>query len=221
MFRVGTNYQYRGEILKPGEHIYIPDHHYNEDSQTYPIQQLLENSPDPTSHTLVFYTVVEHDDGILDNYNCVFMPYFTSFTEQQMNAMDINVDWSNKPYTFNFMINKPRRHREFLLQLIEYFKLDNYTHTLCWKKNDGKLSSISNSQYQHLDRPVSIASRQFLLGQEVSLDKGLKYGSVTNAQNYQAFLKQEIFEPSCISIITEPAFYERETMHTEKTIMAF
>lgn len=221
MFRVGTNYQYRGEILEPGEYIYVPDHHYNEDSQSYPIQQLLENSPDPKSHTVVFYTVTEHDDGILDNYNCVFMPYFTAITEQEFNNANIVVDWSHKPYTFNFMINKPRRHREFLLQLIEYFKLDNYTYTLCWKDASGKLRPIANDRYQHLDRPVSIAPRQFLLGQEINLDRGLQYGSVTNAQNYQAFLKQQIFEPSCISLITEPPFYEREIMHTEKTVMAF
>ena len=39
-------------------------------------------------------------------------------------------------------------------------------------------------------------------------------------QNYKSFLKDNLFESSCISLITEPSFYERETVVTEKTLMA-
>jgi hypothetical protein len=220
MIRVGTDFQYQGQILQPGEIVFVPDHHYDEKSRSYPLKKLLEHSVDPQSLLLIFYSVVRHGDGITDDYNSLLMPYFTSWMAQQFNRAQINVCWNTKPYTFNFMINKPRKNREFLLHMINYFGLDNYTHTLCWKNVDQTLSTIENPQYQHLKQAVTVKPRQFLLGQEQLLDRGLRYGSVTNAQNYQAFLQQNLFEPSCVSLITEPCFYEREAIPTEKTLMS-
>jgi hypothetical protein len=52
------------------------------------------------------------------------------------------------------------------------------------------------------------------------LDQGIQQGDCTNAQTYSGLLQHAVFEPSCISLITEPSFIERETMHTEKTLMA-
>jgi hypothetical protein len=220
MIRVGTDFQYQGQTLPPGEIVFVPDHHYDEDAGGYPLRQLLENSTDPKSMTVVFYTVLRHDDGVIDSCKSVYMPFFTAWMANQMNRENIDVSWDHRTYTFNFMINKPRRNREFLLQMISHFELKNFTHTLCWKNTNGNLATITNPQYLHLQKPVSIEPRKFLLGQEQLMDRGLRYGSVTNAQNYKAFLKSNLFESSCVSLITEPAFYERETIVTEKTLMA-
>jgi hypothetical protein len=38
---------------------------------------------------------------------------------------------------------------------------------------------------------------------------------------YDKLLKTTVFEPSCISLITDPIFYEKETKISEKSIMAF
>tara|TARA_R110002073_G_scaffold140924_1_gene291930 strand:- start:77 stop:670 length:594 start_codon:yes stop_codon:yes gene_type:complete len=102
------------------------------------------------------------------------------------------------------MINKPRKHREILLQLIKRFNLINYTHSLPWKHND--VNSIPVTDYK--------------FGPEVVMDKGIKNGSFKNAETYDKLLKTTVFEPSCISLITEPVFIERESILTEKTIMS-
>jgi len=219
MIRVGTDFQYRGEILAPGEIVFVPDHHYNENSHCYPLKQLLENSADPESVTVVFYTVLRHDDGVIDNFKCVYMPFFSAWMAQQFNQAGIEINWGDRPHTFNFMINKPRKNREFLLQLLTHFELENYTHTLCWKTVDNTLSIIENPHYQHMHKPVDIQPRQFLLGQETLMDRGLRYGSVTNAENYKFFLQKNLFESSCVSVITECYFYEKEVMFTEKSLM--
>jgi predicted ribosome quality control (RQC) complex YloA/Tae2 family protein len=102
------------------------------------------------------------------------------------------------------MINKPRKHRKFLLQLIKRFNLINYTHSLPWKHND--VNSIPVTDYK--------------FGPEVVMEKGIKNGSFKNAETYNKLLKTTVFEPSCISLITEPVFIERESILTEKTIMS-
>lgn len=220
MIRVDSNYQYCGEILPPNEVVLVLDHHYDENSKSYPLLSLLQNSKDPSSLTVVFYTVVQHEDKIDKQFRCIFAPYFTALWEQQFNQEQIIPGWNRRLHTFNFMINKPRRHREFLLYLIDYFGLNNYTYTLCWKMVNDQMFKVENPQYQHLQKYVTIPPKQFLLGSEQLLDRGLKYGHITNAQNYKAFLKDHVFEPSCVSLITEPAFFEKEIMPTEKTLMA-
>lgn len=220
---VGSNYQYTGENPTGPDLVYIQDHHYNEDLQCFPVQKLLENSQ--YSHTVLFDHVVQHDD-VLKNYDLVCLPIFAAKSCDQFNNQGIQVSWDHRPYTFNFMINKPRLHREFLLLLIEHFALSDYAYTLCWKKSeinrDSLIALTDNSQYHDIigSTPMNIPSRQFLLGQENLLDRGLQYRHITNSENYQAFLQKNVFEPSCISLITEPAFFEQETIITEKTIMA-
>jgi hypothetical protein len=102
------------------------------------------------------------------------------------------------------MINKPRPHRLQLLNLIDHYKLSSYQHSLCWKTS-----------------PVAtIPVTDFRIGNETIMDQGVKNGNYCNARTYQDLLQTRIFEPSCVSIITEPAYNERETIVTEKTIMA-
>ena len=220
---VGSTYQYAGEKPTGPVLIYIQDHHYNEDLQCFPVEQLLENSD--FDHTILFDTVVQHDD-VLKNYNLVCLPIWISGACNGFNQQGITIDWRDRPCTFNFMINKPRLHREFLLLLIKHFNLDNYTYTLCWKRpeiNQNNLSRVTDNPVYHEiinTTTVDLPTQQFLLGQENLLDRGLQYRHITNSENYQQFLQKNVFEPSCISIITEPVFYERETIISEKTIMA-
>ena len=220
---VGSTYQYAGEKPTGPVLIYIQDHHYNEDLQCFPVEQLLENSD--FDHTIVFDTVVQHDD-VLKDYKLVCLPIWISVACNEFNQQGITIDWRDRPCTFNFMINKPRLHREFLLLLIKHFNLDNYTYTLCWKRpevNQNNLGRVTdNPIYREIinTTTMDIPTQQFLLGQENLLDRGLQYRHITNSENYQQFLQKNVFEPSCISIITEPVFYEQETIISEKTIMA-
>jgi hypothetical protein len=102
------------------------------------------------------------------------------------------------------MINKPRPHRIRLLELVQQHGLTNYHHSLAWRTN-----TVNN-----------IAVTDYRFGPEVVMDRGVKNGSFPNARTYQALLQKTVFEPSCISLITEPVYYERETIVTEKTLMA-
>jgi len=200
----GPTYKYTGEVLDKPEIIVVRDHHYNEEDQCFHIQKLLENSTcDPHLHTLLFDHVLIHDD-VLKDYNIILYPTFIAKEGHDFNQQLIEVDWNNRSCIFNFMINKPRKHRKFLLQLIKRFNLINYTHSLPWKHND--VNSIPVTDYK--------------FGTEVVMDKGIRNGSFKNAETYDKLLKTTVFEPSCISLITEPVFFERESILTEKTIMS-
>jgi hypothetical protein len=221
----GPTYRYNGEILTEPEIIYVSDHHYDEENHCFHVKTLLENSTcDPMQHLVVF-DHINHDDELAE-YNILCMPIFLATEAKEFETRNIQPNWNNKHYAFNFMINKPRLNREFLLVLIKHFGLDNYTYSLCWKKtniNRYKMLANTNSDlYKQIinNTQVDIPEKSYAFGHEVFLDQGLQSGRTKNGENYVGLLKDTLFEPSCVSLITEPSFYERETLKTEKTIMA-
>lgn len=201
---LGPQYRYQGEKLSGPEIIVVHDHHYDEQDKIFHVKTLLENSAcDPFQHTVIFDHVLSHYDQLRD-YNLVYFPSFMARENTEFIAQNICPNWRNKTHTFNFMINKPRPHRELLLQLIEKHELSNYKHSLAWRTN-----------------PVNdIAVTNYLLGSETVMERGVKTGYIRNAKTYQTLLQTQVFEPTCVSLITEPAYYERETIVTEKTLMA-
>ena len=221
----GPSYRYGGEILTKPEIIYVTDHHYDEEHQCFHVKTLLDNSEcDPMQHLVVF-DHMNHEDE-LSNYNTLYLPVFLSAEAKYFTDAAIQPNWSHKPYSFNFMINKSRPNRQFLLLLIKHFDLKNYSYTLCWQNVDIRRPSLarrtSNLDYKTIiyQTQIDIEPRYYTMGHEVVMERGLRYGEATNAQNYVNLLKHNVFEPSCVSLITEPCFYERETLKTEKTLMA-
>jgi hypothetical protein len=199
----GPTYTYSGEILSSPEIILVRDHHYDSYKHCYHVEKLLENSLcDPQQHLLIFDHVTVQEG--LTKYPYVCLPMFLARENKEFIHQNIQPDWSRKTSTFNFMINKPRPNRRRLLALIEQHKLTNYCHSLAWKTND-----INNI-------PVT----DYVFGPEVVMDQGVCNGSFKNAHTYNKLLQKTVFEPSCISLITEPAYYEKETIVTEKTLMA-
>ena len=199
----GPTYKYTGEILDKPEIIVVRDHHYNEEDQCFHIQKLLENSTcDPHLHTLLFDTVLIHDD-VLKDYNIISYPGFLATEERNFNQQMIEVDWNNRSCIFNFMINKPRTHRKRLLKLVEELNLTNYTYSLPWIENPFTSLPVTN----------------YMIGTETQMLQGIRSGNILNSQNYKQLLQKTVFEPSCISLITEPIFIERESILSEKTIM--
>jgi len=197
----GPTYKFKGEVLSELDMLMVQDHHYDEEEKCFHIKKLLDNSP--YDHKVRFDHVLLHDD-ILKNYNLEFYPSFLAKEEREFNQQSIDTTWNKRTHTFNFMLNKPRIHRMLLLGLIEDYNLTNYTHSLPWKHND--INSIPVTDYK--------------FGTEVTMDKGIRNGSFKNAKTYDQLLKTTVFEPSCISLVTEPAFFERESILTEKTIMS-
>ena len=201
---IGSNYCYQGEQLVLPEIIIVRDHHYHEEQHGFPIKQLLENSVcDPREHVVIFDHVLQHED-VLKDYQLVSFPSFLARENTEFIQQQIQPDWSNKTATFNFMINKPRPHRFLLLEMIEEFRLTDYCHSLAWQTNTVN------------DIPVT----DYKFGSEVVMECGIRNGSFCNAYTYQGLLQKTVFEPTCVSLITEPAYYERETIITEKTLMA-
>ena len=222
----GPAYQYQGEILTQPAIIYLDDHHYDEANCCFQVEKLLANSEcDPQQHILIIEGL-GHDD-VLAKYNYVIFPRFTAEVCDQFNTHAIHPDWSKKTFAFNFMINKPRVHRNFLLMLITHFGLTNYVYSLPWKdKNLGskRLMALTNNNHYHKiisDNPeTTILGTSYVFGTEDLLDQGLQNGRFTNQETYDKLLRTTVFEPSCISLITESLFFEQETRISEKTIMA-
>ena len=201
---VGPSYCYQGEQLTSPEIIVIRDHHYNEQQQCFPILSLLKNSQcDPKAHVIIFDHVLRHDDQLQD-YQLISFPSFLARENTEFIQQKIQPNWHNKTAIFNFMINKPRPHRGCLLQMIKEFGLDNYCYSLAWQSNT--INNISTTDYR--------------FGPEVVMEQGVRNGSFRNAHTYQGLLQKTVFEPTCVSLITEPVYYERETIVTEKTLMA-
>jgi len=222
---VGHQYRYAGEQLTESETIFVADHHYNEELHEFPVKRLIENSINPHAHAIVFDHVVQHDD-VLKEYNLICLPMLLANYTNQFIQQRIVTDWTYKNRTFNFMINKIRFHRTFMLMLLEMFDLRDCEYTLCWKhtnvNQNAMIRETGNIAYQKIMLSTNITTKpkQYLFGTERLLDQGLQYGSITNPEVYERFLQKNVFEPTCISLITEPAFFERETIVTEKTIMA-
>ena len=203
MMLINSLYRYTGELLQEPTVIFVVDHHYDEATKTWPLQQLLDNSKcDPYSHTLLFDFNI-HDD-IFVKYNPLCIPFFCATTVKEFQKENIVPDWTNKTKTFNFMINKLRPHRKRLLELIEQLNLTNYTYSLPWRENPYTSLPVTN----------------YMIGTEIQMPQGIRSGSIRNSQNYKQLLQKTVFEPSCISLITEPTYIEREAILTEKTIMA-
>jgi hypothetical protein len=201
---IGSTYRYQGEQLDSSKIIVARDHHYHEEQNCFPIKQLLDNSVcNPKEHVVIFDHVLQHDD-VLKDYQLVSFPSFLAKENTEFIQQQIQPDWSNKTATFNFMINKPRPHRFLLLNMIKEFGLTDYCHSLAWQTNTVN------------DIPVT----DYKFGSEVVMERGIRNGSFRNARTYQGLLQTTVFEPTCISLITEPAYYERETIITEKTLMA-
>jgi hypothetical protein len=203
MIVIDSLYRYTGERLQEPAVIFVVDHHYDETTKSWPLQQLLDNSKcDPYSHTLLFDMHL-HDD-IFVKYNPLCITFFCATTVKEFQKENITINWTNKTKTFNFMINKLRPHRKKLLKLVEQLNLTNYTYSLPWIKNPFTSLPVTN----------------YMIGTEKQMPQGIRSGSIRNSQNYKQLLQKTVFEPSCISLITEPSYIEKEALISEKTIMA-
>jgi len=127
---LGPTYRYRGEILTEPEVILIRDHHYDDIDHCFHVKTLLDNSAcDAHQHLLISDSVLHSNE--IHPYKLLCLPIYLAQQSEQFVLKDIQPNWNNKTAAFNFMINKPRPNREFLLLLIKHFELTNYTYSLC------------------------------------------------------------------------------------------
>ncbi len=202
-FFINSLYRYAGEVLTKPTTIFVTDHHYDEENDVWPLQQLLDASTcKPEEHTLLFDMII-HDDRFAQ-YNPICEPWTMEWLQNEFEEENIVPDWTNKTVPFNFMINKERPHRIHLLRMIENAKLTNFTYSLPWLHN----------QY------TNVKPTNYMIGTEIQLENSIIFGSIRNSTTYKQLLQKNVFEPSCISLITEPTYIEKEAQLSEKTIMA-
>lgn len=203
MITINSLYRYSGEILTKPEIINVVDHHYDEENNEWPVLKLIESGTvDPYKHTLIFDMHL-HDD-VFAKYKPRCIPLFCADTVLQFKKQNIVPNWTNKTVPFNFMINKVRPHRIQLLKMIDSIKFTNFSYSLPWRTNPY----------------TNLMPTNYMIGSEVQMEQGILSGSITNGENYKHLLQKTVFEPSCISLITEPTYMEKEALITEKTIMA-
>lgn len=200
---IDSYYRYTGEILSEPTVIHVVDHHYDETNNIWPLQQLLDNSSvNPQSHTL-FFDMNIHDD-IFSKYNPKCTPLYCAEQVDDFKNEQLVLDWTNKPSKFNFMINKARPHRIKLLQIINELGFKNFRYSLPWTENPFTSLPVTN----------------YMFGTEKQMPQGIRSGKIRNSKNYKHLLQKNVFEPSCISLITETVCIEREAHITEKTVMS-
>lgn len=200
MYRIlGPVYRYQGETVTD-RIVYIDDHHWDENSQSFPVQKLLDHSD--SEHVLIF-DHLGHQDR-LQHYPHRMLPVYLSAEVEQFCHAGIIPDWSQRDCCFNFMINKPRHNRWSVLKFVHEHNLTSRRHSLPWRCSPFHTIAVTDLRF----------------GREIQLDQGIKNGAYTNAQTYRDLLKRTVFERSCVSLITEPCWQEREIMITEKTVMA-
>ena len=224
----GPSYCYSNEILTEPTVIWVIDHHYSNSNTPYAIKLLLDNSAcDPQSHLIVFDDFLSCKD--FENYRHACFPGRTARQSTEFYKSVLTIDWSNKQKCFNFMLNKVRPHRLILSRLINYFDLTNYAYSQSWAKDSHWIEehdTISNLDKSIVDKIFYIKQQEQHVylsdGQSLTSDNYIELDAITktNADVYEKLLKKAIYEPSYISLVTEPLYYENETMITEKTLMA-
>ena len=183
----GPTYRYSGQKLDSPQLIYVQDHHYDPE-HGHALRYLLDNSLCPADqHLLVFDHVNIQDE--FASYPHVCLPLFLAAESKEFNDQGIVPAWTTRTHAFNFMINKPPINRLILLEMITELSLTNYRHSLCWQQGF-----------------ASIPSTDHVFGDETRLYRGVLNGSHKNSHTYQHLLKSQVFEPTCVSLITEPAY---------------
>ena len=197
----------------------MADHHYDAERHCYHLEPLLNTG----TARVIFDHVLQHD-GPLHNRDLMYFPCFMAKENRQFVTELIVPDWTQKRSSFNFMINKPRPHREFLLLLLTHFGLHTDHYTLPWKNGGVNQTRLGEQAPQYQDwlstTPFVWKPHLYVTGPETVMDQGVRNRHVKNSTSYQQLFQKEVFEPTYISLITEPAFYEQETIITEKTLMS-
>ena len=161
--------------------------------------QLMENSQ---ANAVVEYAgSYEIPEHLQSRVICLpLQPYFTSFSLSRLISA---TPWSPKHSAFNFCINKMRDNRSWLVRELASRKILTDTYTVHWSD-------------------VAEYPNRFWMGDHsVKFDSNINNNQTTNIEVYKNFLQKEVYEPSYVSLITEPAWQHRAVTITEKTMFAF
>jgi hypothetical protein len=126
-------------------------------------------------------------------------------------------------YNFTFASNKCRPHRNLCSTVISnLFNIENICYSFIGHPNEFLVDELLIDTDYKFDKTKTLAEKFFFMKSTDLVNRD--YGHVVdyaknNAESYN-FLYDKLYCNSATSIVTEPCFFERGNMLTEKTLMA-
>jgi hypothetical protein len=198
---LATDLQNVNEIPTDVDILFFEDHIGNDDSSDDAWAKLNQFVNQDTS--TIFIIEYFFSDDLINNAKTLCLPFQAYHTSLAMSKLLPKQSWAEKTTAFNFSINKLRYNRSWLLQELEKFKL----------------TTESYSVYQST---VASFPDQFWLADTCETRPGyVNNNDLKNIEIYHHYLKSKVYEPSFISLITEPGWNDHSTTLTEKTLFAF
>lgn len=124
----------------------------------------------------------------------------------ELNLYTKSKEWVQKTGVFNFSINKPRHNRLSCLQYLNNHALHTKHYSLTGTRD----------QQHHNWPPKSYLEDGMVQIQTQILNKHFR-----NAHIYEKHLRYNVYEPTFVSLITEPGWASQACFISEKTLYAF
>jgi hypothetical protein len=174
--------------------VFINDHLRNPNAVAY-LNELISKAPD----TAVFIEACRAPEV----YNAICIPSFLLWQQQQIKEHVPVTQPVQKTSAFSFMINKFRFGRKRLTELLDANMTSTETYTLV----ESGTKTHKRKIYEH---------RESIVLENSILNKGK-----TNTEIFKEYLRDNVFLPSYVHLITEPAEDLMMTFATEKSLFAF
>lgn len=125
-------------------------------------------------------------------------------------------------YKFSFMSNKCRSHRKLCATVIaNMFNTDDICYSYLDQPNDFLVSELLFGTEYDFDKSKCLSEKFFFKdGFRNKTNYGAAQPGSSNTGVAYEFMRDKLFSNAATSIITEPCFFERGPMLTEKTLMA-
>ena len=189
------------ELPADADILFFEDHVGNDDFSKESwawFNQLLYNN-----HSTLFIVEYLSSHDVINKDKTLCLPFQLYHTGLALNKILPNQPWAEKHTAFNFSINKLRYNRTWLLEELQRL-------------------GLTTSSYSVNCSTVNAFPNQFWLDKRCEQKNGyVNNNNLKNLEIYQRYLKQQVYDPSFISLITEPGWNDRSTLVTEKTLFAF
>jgi hypothetical protein len=198
---LATDLQNINEIPHDVDILFFEDHVGNDNSPDDAWARLNQFVNKNTSTIFIIEYFFSKD--LINQTKTLCLPFQAYHTGLAMSKLLPKQPWAEKTTAFNFCINKMRYNRVWLLQELEKFQLTTQAYSV----------------YQST---VASFPDQFWLADACDAKSGyVNNNDLKNIEIYHHYLKHKVYEPSFISLITEPGWNDHSTTLTEKTLFAF
>lgn len=143
---------------------------------------------------------VEYLASDIDSICC--LPLQTYYTAWTLDRCVPEKPWQHKTAAFNFSVNKRIPSRDWMMRCLDETDLVTTHYTKSW--SDSGL------------HPRKIYSA----GDQLSQDGYVRNGSTGNLTIFESWLRHRVYEPTVVSLVTEPVWDQPAAFISEKTVFA-